>query len=131
VEASVPGRGADEDKLGEEVRSSDGGEDADHGGDGVADEGAARDAERVEDGEQVVDVGVEVVVAAEVEVVRVDAAGADEVVEHDAVVAGEVRQHAAPRRLVRPEAMRQHHHPLAAPHHPVFIRPNVRKYLRL
>lgn len=43
-EFTVPRRGADEDELGEEVGATDGGEDADHGGDGVADEGAARDA---------------------------------------------------------------------------------------
>lgn len=49
--------------------------------------------------------------------VRVHAAGADEVVEHHAVVAGQVRQHAAPRRLVRPEPVRQHHNALAAAHH--------------
>jgi hypothetical protein len=54
----IPGRRADEYELGEELGAADGGEDADHGGDGVADEGAARDAERVEDGEEVVDVRV-------------------------------------------------------------------------
>jgi hypothetical protein len=114
----IPWRCADEDELGEQLGAAYGREDADHGGDGVADEGAARDAERVEDGEQVVDVGVERVVAPEVEVLRVDAAGADEVVEHDAVVAGEVGEHAAPRRLVRPEAVGQHHHAVAAADHP-------------
>jgi hypothetical protein len=114
----LPGRRADEDELGEELGAADGGEDADHGGHGVPDEGAARDAERVEDGEQVVDVRVQRVVAAEVEVLRVDAAGADEVVEHHAVVAGEVGEHAAPRRLVRAEPVGQHHHAVAAAHHP-------------
>jgi len=115
---TVPGRCADEDELGEELGAADGREDPDHGGDGVSDEGASRDAERVEYGEEVVDVRVERVVASEVEVLRVDAAGADEVVEHHAVVAGEVREHAAPRRLVRPEPVGQHHDAVAGAHDP-------------
>lgn len=73
----------------------------------MADVGAAGDAEGVEDVEEVVDVGVEGGITAVVEVVGVDAAGADEVVENDAVVAGEVREHALPRGLVRAEAVGQ------------------------
>lgn len=103
----VPGGGADEDEFGEEVGTADGGQHADHGGDGVADVGAAGDAEGLEDVEEVVDVGVEGGVAAVVEVVWVDAAGAHQVVENDAVVAREVGKHALPRRLVRAEAVCQ------------------------
>lgn len=73
----------------------------------MADVGAAGDAEGVEDVEEVVDVGVEGGITAVVEVVGVDAAGADEVVENDAVVAGEVREHALPRGLVCAEAVGQ------------------------
>jgi len=101
----VPGGGADEDEFGEEFGAADGGEHADHGGDGVADVGAAGDAEGLEDVEEVVDVGVEGGVAAVVEVVGVDAAGAYQVVEDDAVVAREVGEDALPRRLVRAEAV--------------------------
>lgn len=73
----------------------------------MADVGAAGDAEGLQDVEEVVDVGVEGGVAAVVEVVGVDAAGAHQVVENDAVVAREVGQHALPCRLVRAEAVCQ------------------------
>lgn len=101
----LPGRSADEDELGEEVGSADGGENSDHGGDGVANVGAAGDGEGVENGEEVVDVGVEGGVTAEVKVVRVDAAGADEVVYDDAVGLRQVRENALPGGLVGAEAV--------------------------
>lgn len=114
----LPRGGSDEDEFSEEVGAADGGEDADHGGEGVAHVGAAVDGKRVEDVEEVVDVGVEAGVAVEVEVVRVDAAGADEVVEDDAVVRGEEGEDALPRRLVGAEAVGQHQEPLAGADHP-------------
>lgn len=33
----IPGRGGDGDEFGEKIRAGDGGDDADHGGDGVSD----------------------------------------------------------------------------------------------
>lgn len=111
-----PGGGADEHELEEELGALDGGEDADHGGDGVADEEAAGDAEGVEDGEEVVDVGVEGGVAAEVEVVGVDAAGADEVVGDDAEVV-QVRKDAGPGGLIGAEAMGEDHRAVAGADH--------------
>lgn len=71
----------------------------------MADEGAASDTEGVKDGEEVVDVGVEGGVAAEVEVVRVDGAGEDEVEENDFVVRFEVWEDALPHRFVGAEAV--------------------------
>lgn len=95
-----PRRGSDEDELREKLRAADGGDDSDHGGDGVAHVGAGLDAEGVDDAEEVVHVGVEGRVAVEVEVVGVDAAGADEVVEDDSVGLGEVREDEVPGGLV-------------------------------
>jgi len=69
----------------------------------VADVGAAGDSEGVEDVEEVVHVGIEGGVAAEVEEIGVDAAGAGQVVEDDFIVRGEVREDSLPSRLVRPE----------------------------
>lgn len=66
----------------------------------MADVVAALDSEGAEDVEEVVGVGVEGGVAAEVEVVGVDATGADEVEEDYAVVAEEIGENAPPRRLV-------------------------------
>ena len=54
----------------------------------MADVEAAVDGEEVEDLEEVVDIGVEGGVAAEIKEVGVDAAGADEVVQDDAEVVG-------------------------------------------
>lgn len=96
----LPRGSADEDELGEEIGAANGGEDSDHGGDGVTDVVAAVDSEGGEDVEEVVGVGVESGVAPEVEVVGVDAAGADEVEEDHAVVAEEIGENAPPRRLV-------------------------------
>ncbi|GER40208.1 proteasome subunit alpha type [Striga asiatica] len=114
--AVIPRGGADENELGEKVWAADGGEDADGGGDGVADVGAAAEAEGVEDVEEVVDEGVEGSVAAEVEVVRVDAAGTDEVVEDNAVVAGKVGKDPLPCRLIGADAVGEHKHLLAGAH---------------
>ena len=72
-----PGRSSYEDELREKLRAADGSDDTDHGRDGVAHVGAVLDAERVDDVEEVVDVRVEGGVSVEVEVVGVDAAGAD------------------------------------------------------
>lgn len=66
----------------------------------MADVGATVDSEGVEDAEEVVDVGVEGGVSPEIEVIGVDAAGADQVIEHNAVVSDEVRQNPLPRRLI-------------------------------
>ena len=71
----------------------------------MADVGAAIDSEGVEDGEQVIDIGVETGVAAEIEVIGVDAAGAHQVVENDAVVGREGGENALPDRLVGAEAV--------------------------
>lgn len=51
-------RGADEDELKEKLGTTDGGQDADHGRDGMADKEAAVYAEGFEDDEEVVDVGI-------------------------------------------------------------------------
>lgn len=114
----IPRGCADEDELGEEFGPANGGEDPGHGGDGVADVEAAIDVEGVEDGEEVVDEGVEGRVSPEIEVIGVDAAGADEVVEDDAVAGGEVGQNALPHRLVSPEPMGEDKGPLARPDNP-------------
>lgn len=100
-----PWGGADEDELREKFRAADGGEDADHGREGMTNKGAAVDTESIEDGEEIVDEGVEGGVAIEVEVVGVDAAGTDEVVENDFVVAGEKGEDALPCGLVGAESM--------------------------
>ncbi|XP_010527549.1 PREDICTED: uncharacterized protein LOC104804883 [Tarenaya hassleriana] len=110
--------GSDEDELGEEIWATDRGEDSDHGGDGVADVGAAADLEGIEDIEEVVDIGVEGSVAIEVKVVWVDRAGADEVVEDDSICLGEEREDQMPRRLVRTEAVGEDEDSLARPDHP-------------
>lgn len=101
----LPRGGADEDELGEELRASNGGEDADHSGNRVADVRATIDAERIEDVEEIIDVRVERSVATEIEVVRVDRSGADEVVEDDTVVTDEEWQNAIPRGLIGAEAV--------------------------
>lgn len=84
----------------------------------MADVEAAIDGEGVEDGEEVVDEGVEGCVTAEIEVIGVNAAGADEVVEDDAVGRGEVRQNAIPNRLVSPGPVGEDQVPLPRPDHP-------------
>lgn len=71
----------------------------------MADEGAAVDVEGVEDGDEVVDEGVESGVTREIEEVGVDAAGADKVVEYDTVVRSEGRVNELPSGLVGAEAM--------------------------
>lgn len=71
----------------------------------MADEGAAVDVEGVEDGDEVVDEGVESGVTGEIEEVGVDAAGADKVVEYDTVVGSEGRVNELPSGLVGAEAM--------------------------
>lgn len=65
------------------------------------------DAENVEDVEQVIYVGIESGVPSEVEVIRVDTAGADQVIKDDAVVRGKEGKNALPSRLVRAEPMSQ------------------------
>ena len=102
---NLPRRSADEDEFSEEIRAANGGEHSDHGGDGVTDVGTALDGEGVENVEQVVDVGVQSGVAAEIEVIGVDAAGANEVAENDGVSASEVRENSLPSRLVGAEAV--------------------------
>lgn len=102
----LPRGGADEDEFEEGIGAADGREDADRGGDGVADEEAAVDARGGEDEEEVVGAGIEGRVPAEVEVVGVDAAGAGQIVEDDAVVAIEVGDDSVPGRLVGAEAVR-------------------------
>ena len=114
----MPWREANEDELLKELGAADGGEDADHGGEGVGDQRAPLDAEGVEDREQVVDVGVQGGVPVEVEVVGVDAPSAGEVVEDDAVVAEEERHDLAPHRLVGAEAVRQHEGLVPVSDHP-------------
>lgn len=98
--------------------TANGGEDADHGGDGVADEGAAVDVERIEDGDEVVDEGVESGVAGEIEVVGVDTAGANEVVEDDSVVRSEGRVNQLPSGLIGAEAMGENKEAIAGTENP-------------
>lgn len=71
----------------------------------MADVGAAIDSEDVEDVKQVVDIGVESGVAAKIEVIGVDTAGAHQVVENDAVEGREGGENALPDRLVGAEAV--------------------------
>ena len=96
----------------------DGGQDADHGGDGVAYESAAMDMEGVEDAEEVVDVGVEIGVAVEVEVVRINTARTNEIIQDDLIVALEIGKDALPRRLVGAEAMGEDEDLVAGALHP-------------
>lgn len=63
--------------------------------------------ERVEDGDEIVDEGVESGVAGEIEEVGVDATGADKVVKDDAVVRSKGRVNELPSGLVGAEAMGQ------------------------
>lgn len=56
----------------------------------------ASDMEGVKDVKEVINVGVKSGVTAEIEMIGVDATGANEVVEDDFVVAGEVRENALP-----------------------------------
>lgn len=62
----------------------------------MTDVSTASDMEGVEDVKEVVNVGVKSGVTAEIEMIGVDATGADEVVEDDFVAAGEVRKYALP-----------------------------------
>lgn len=71
----------------------------------MTDVSTASDTEGIKDLKKVIDVSIKGGVAAVIEVIRVDAAGANEVIENDAVVASEVREHALPRRLVGAEAV--------------------------
>lgn len=71
----------------------------------MADEGATLDVEGIEDGDEIVDEGVEGGVAGEIKVVGVDAAGADKVVEDDAVVGSEGGVNQLPSGLIGAEAM--------------------------
>lgn len=62
----------------------------------MTDVSTASDMEGVEDVKEVINVGVKSGVTAEIEMIGVDATGADEVVEDDFVAAGEVRKYALP-----------------------------------
>lgn len=75
-----PGRSADEDEFGEELRAANGSQDTDHGGDGVADVSATVNAESFKNIKQIVDESIESVVPSGIEVIGVDAAGTNEVV---------------------------------------------------
>lgn len=83
----------------------------------MADVGAAVDAEGVEDVEEVVDVGVEGGVAAEIEVIGVDRTGADKVKEHNPVIVAEEGENALPSRLIGAEAVGEDEDLLAGAHH--------------
>lgn len=107
-----------EDELGEEMGSPNCGQNPGHSGERVSHVGTSLYAERIKNVQQVVHVGIESGVALEIEVIRVDAAGADEIEENDSVVGSEVRQNTLPRRLVGAEAVREHQDPLAGPYHP-------------
>jgi hypothetical protein len=119
---SVPWRCGDGDDFGEDFGAFQGGEAADHAGDGVADEDARLDLELVQDGEEVVGVAVEGGVAREVEVLGVGGAGAHVVEENYAVILDEVRDDVLPHGLVRAEPVAQHHELLAHPHHAHIVR---------
>lgn len=62
----------------------------------MTDVSTASDMEGVEDVKEIINVGVKSGVTAEIEMIGVDATGADEVVEDDFVAAGEVRKYALP-----------------------------------
>lgn len=79
---------------------------------------ATVNAQGVENEEQVIDVAIERGVPPEIEVARIDAAGAHEIVEDDAIVREEVGQDALPRGLVGPEAVSEDEDPVAVPDDP-------------
>lgn len=74
---------------------------------------AVSDTKSVKNVQEVVDVGVEGGVSAEIEVVGVNTAGADEVKENDGVAASEVRKDSLPGGLVGAEAMGEDEDPVA------------------
>lgn len=81
------------------MRAANGGDEANHSGDGVADIGTAVDAESIEYAEQVVDVGVEGVILYEVKVIRIYSTCAGKIVEDDAetLLPDEEREDTLPR----------------------------------
>ena len=66
----------------------------------MTDISAAINAEGIEDVEKVIDEGIESGVAAEVKIVRIDAAGTDKVIENDTVMGHEIRENALPGGLI-------------------------------
>jgi len=62
----------------------------------VADVSTTSDMEGIKDVEEVINVSIKSCVAAVIEVIGVDTAGANEVIENDFVATGEVREHALP-----------------------------------
>lgn len=71
----------------------------------MTDVSAVRHVKSVENVQEVVDVGVEGGVSAEIEVVGINTAGADKVKENDCVAASEVRKDSLPGGLIGAEAM--------------------------
>ena len=106
----VAGRGADHDLGGEALGRLDGGEQADHGADRVADEDhGAGGAAGVEDLQHIFGVAVQAAVPGAVVGAQVGAAAAGEVVGKGAVAVRESRGHEAPHGLVAAETMCEHH----------------------
>lgn len=110
----VAGRRADHHERGEAPRFAHGGQQSDHRADRVAHEHHIVQIERSRDLDRILGVAMQARVLRAIVGAEVRAAGPDLIVEHELPFVGERRCDQAPHVLIAPEAVREHHRPVAA-----------------